>query len=265
MKFYFCNSYQGSFAGYQIAEIEGGDRMLHQKDAGSLPERVRSCLSNSGMKCILYRDRDGSYGMGIRGLQTEEPKGGRKWYVNLAVKAEEGELSRFLSFVYRYFLEHTAFLKEISSWFTAEPECRLSYSLDADRLNRYMSQEVSPRLLKERLIQPYCADIRRYRKALTRMEYGWKKGEIYLLVGESVQTYFRKQNPAFDGMPIRYFMDGREFARQLSADRACFAEKHRPAGKDIDEETAAAVVCVILTILALAGLAGVIRDLFREE
>ena len=65
-------------------------------------------------------------------------------------------------------------------------------------------------------------------------------------------------------MPIRYFLDGREFARQLSADRTCFAEKHRLAGKDIDEETAA-VVCIILTILALAGLAGVIRDLFREE
>ena len=197
MKFYFYNSYQQSFAGFQFSAIQAGDRRLRLMPSAYPKGTVRSCLMNSGTRFLLYRNRGGDYVMCAKGLSVKSAADNRKWYINFAVRAKEEEVEWFRSFTCHYCYQQDAFLKELSCWFIPTPEAELSYSLDMERFEKY-------------LLKPFS--IPAEEKMTKKGEYAggidWLAGspgqnEIGLLIPEADENYFRRMNPAFAGMEIQ--------------------------------------------------------------
>ncbi len=206
MRFYFYNSYQHSFVGYQLSEIQTGDCRLRCVPPGYPQNTVKSCLMNSGIKSILYRnyrsraDRKtpGDFVMCAKGISVKSALDGRKWYINFAVTAKEAERKQFVKLAHQFYFTHEAFLEELSCWFSPEPEEKLSYSLDEKRFERYLSAPFS--ITKEN----NTAESSGIKKAMDYLEHGIKSGEICILFPEADEGYFRKQNQIFRGMKIKY-------------------------------------------------------------
>ncbi len=202
MKFYFYNSYQQSPVGYQVSGIKTGGRRLRLMPAGHPDGTVGSCLKNSGARFILYRKKTGDYVMCARGLCVKSVPDERKWYINFAVTAKEEEFSRFREFTYKYYYRHQAFLEELAAWFKPEPEEELSYSLDVERFERYLSLGFS--VTREELM----AMEETRRRGVDWLANQLRKGEIGLLIPEADEEYFRRMNPAFGKMKIRKCFGG---------------------------------------------------------
>lgn len=206
MRVYFYNSYQHSFVGYQLAAIRTEDYRLRCVPPGYPKNTVRSCLLNSGIKSILYRNygsrtekkTSGDLVMCAKGISVRGALDGRKWYINFAVVAKEAEREQFVQLANKFYFTHGAFLEELSYWFLPEPEKKLSYSLDEKRFKRYLSAPCSMPEGK------FSAELVGIKKAMNYVERGIKPGEICILFPEAGEDYFRKQNPIFRGMRIKY-------------------------------------------------------------
>lgn len=197
MKFYFYNSYQQSFAGFQASAIQAGDRRLRLMSPNWSKGTVRSCLMNSGTRFLLYRNRDGDYVMCAKGLSVKSATDDRKWYINFAVRAKEEEMEWFRAFTCHYCYQQDAFLKELSCWFIPTPEAELSYSLDMERFEKYLSRSFSiPK--REKMIRK-----REYAGGIDWLAGSPGENEIGLLIPEADENYFRRMNPAFARMEIQ--------------------------------------------------------------
>lgn len=208
MNFYFFNSYQQSYVGYQASCIRTGERRLHLMSDGHPVGTVGSCLKNSGARFILYRNKNGDYVMCARGLCVESALDGRKWYINFAVIAHEEEFSQFQQFIYKYYYRHEAFLEELAAWFQPEPEAKLSYSLDVERFERYLSLDFS---MPE---SEFMTMDETYQRGLAWLANQPGKEEIGLLIPEADEEYFRKMNPLFNRMKIQKCFGGQHTGKK---------------------------------------------------
>lgn len=239
MKFYFNNSYQQSLVGYQLSAMESGSNELRQIDYRCLPDTLRSCMINSGTEQIIYRDRDGTYVMCMRRITVTDPRDNRQWYINFAVTAQEGDFNQFSRFAAKCLYDRTGFLKEMARWFTAAPEKKLSYSLDAQRFNSFVYSGFSQK--QWRSTSPGSRGML-YKYALKHLKQGWKNGCIYLLVTEADRNYFKKHNAVFDGMSNRYIFD---------------SKGHIDDGMAVSD--------VIMAGLVIVGIIVIIAGIFRKE
>ncbi len=223
IRFYFYNSYQMSYVGYQLtaAELDAEHLSLLRDTEIDVPE-IASCLLNSGTVCAVGQSGQGISYMVFRGLSVVA-QDGRSWYVNMVVCADAPSKDSFVRIVRRIFVRFDEFLFALPGWFYAVPEETLSYGLNFDRLRDFVHRCEVTGIEEGGFWKNPHSGIQRFREMLSELSDSVQR--LYFLVPESTKHYFYAHNPVFEGCDANFVLDKKAFDGILSQDLDAFEEK----------------------------------------
>lgn len=272
IRFYFYNSYQMSYVGYQLttAELDAEHFSLLRNTEIDVPE-IASCLLNSGTVCAVGQSGQGVSYMVFRGLSAVA-QDGRGWYVNMAVCADAPSKDSFVSIVRHILMRFDVFLFALPGWFYAVPAETLSYGLNFDRLRDFVHHCEVTGIEGDGFWKNPHSSIQRFRDMISGLSDSTQR--LYFLVPESTKHYFCVHNPVFEGCDAHFVLDKRVFDGILSQNMDAFEEKtdknvSRTESKDhmikesIEEISAAKLIGIVA--FALVAVVCLIKGLMKKR
>lgn len=208
MNFYFYTSYQQSPVGFQLSELTRGAQQAQLiRDEAIQSAQLRSLLTNSGAAFAVGCAEDTDY-LVIHNLSHIDADD-RQWYISLGVSADKSCHEAFTDLVRKICLDYTGFLCQIGDWFRATPTQPLSYTVDAEALERWMDAPVPETAgmpffrSAHPVVEQFCAMLEKAGEGIER--------KLFVLVPESTVAYFFNQNPLFVGELPHYLFTSKEF------------------------------------------------------
>lgn len=216
LKFIFYNSYQGSYTGFQNGYYSVGLQRIERitKEYPAVCE-IRELLSNSGCTCALGKSSDGQKNYFVlRGVNLIDEED-REWFINFGIETDKDSYERFKNLVCNILVNYVGFLNSIKNWFVATPTDDLSYNLNYDNVDGYISSCV---WINPDDFEYYHSDDGRT-KLFKRMILELKNNnytEVLLLVPEITLDYFLHQSSFFKNVHKRYVIGSETFKELIN-------------------------------------------------
>lgn len=258
----FYNSYQNSYVGFQESRYLIGSKELRTNDEKySEYIETQKLLTKSGCTCALGNaGDDGKYYFVFRGLNTCDDQN-REWYINLGIEADEESFQQFYNVVTNILLDFNGFNKSLEQWFVATPDSSFSYSLKYEGVEDYITSSdkvFAGDIDFYRIDSPY---ISKYKNMISDMDK-ITPGTLLLLVPETTQDYFHKQNSFFVNVKKQYVFDPVIFNGLIGHDRSAVAVHWEE--KQNNEYTIELARKIVILILAIAGAGFLIKKILSK-